>query len=114
MKIINKKNNKIVIENLLIANNPISRIIGLLFKKRLNESEGLLILPCKSIHSYFMQFNFDAVFLDKENKIVHLIKNMPSWKVSPFVLSAHSVLELPAGIIDVNELELNDILEIIE
>ena len=113
MKIINKNNNKTIVENLEIADNPITRMIGLLSRDKLSNNGGLLIIPCKSIHSFFMRFNFDAVFLDKGNKIVHLMPNMPPWKISPLILSAHSVLELPAGTIELAELKLNDILDII-
>ena len=114
MKIISKKNNIIVVKKLIIADNPISRTIGLLLKKSFEAGEGLLIKPCNSIHSHFMRFSFDAVFLDKENKIVYLIKQMSPWKISPIIRSAYSILEIPSGTAAIHNLEINDVLEILE
>ena len=76
-----------------------TRLVGLLRDKHLPPGEGLWIVPCNSIHSFAMKFVFDAVFLDKELRVVHLQPEMPPWRVSAIVLSAHSVLELPSGTI---------------
>jgi uncharacterized membrane protein (UPF0127 family) len=46
-----------------------------------------------------MKFVFDAVFLDKNLRVVHLMSDMPPWKTSKMVFAAKSVLELPAGAI---------------
>ena len=113
MQIINSSNQKIVADKAKIANNLITRIIGLLYRSNLNKGEGLLITPCNGIHSFGMRFNFDAVFLDKNNKVQHLIKNMSPWRTSPIIKSAHSTLELPSGIIDEAEIKTGDILQFI-
>lgn len=114
MKIINKTNQKIIADKVKIANNPISRTIGLLNKSVLNEGEGLLITPCNSIHSFGMRFKFDAIFIDKKNKVKHIIKAMPAWRVSPLIIFAHSVIELPAGTADLAEVKIGDILELLK
>jgi uncharacterized membrane protein (UPF0127 family) len=46
-----------------------------------------------------MRFVFDAIFLDKNLKVVHLVREMKPWRISKMVFSAQSVLELPAGLI---------------
>jgi uncharacterized membrane protein (UPF0127 family) len=63
MKIVNSSNKKIAADKIKVANNIISRFIGLLNRSNLEEGEGLLLTPCNSIHSFFMRFNFDVVFL---------------------------------------------------
>jgi uncharacterized membrane protein (UPF0127 family) len=75
------------------------RLVGLLRDRELAEGDGLWIVPCNSIHSFFMKFVFDAVFLDKELRVVHLLPEMPRGKTSKIILTAKSVLELPAGAI---------------
>jgi hypothetical protein len=55
-----------------------------------------------------MKFKFDAIFLDKNLKVVHLVREMKPWRVSKIALSAHSVLELPAGLISQTATELGD------
>lgn len=105
MKITRKSDNALIADNVKVANNVITRFIGLLNRSGLEKGEGLLITPCNSIHSFGMRFNFDAVFINKNNQIKHLMTNIKPWSVSPIIFSVKSVLELPGGTI--KELKLN-------
>ena len=91
-----------------VAENPWTRLVGLLRDKMLAQGDGLWIVPCNSIHSIGMQFIFDAVFLDKNLRVVHLVREMKPWRISKMVLSAHSVLELPPGLISLTQTEMGD------
>ncbi|MCX6024257.1 MAG: DUF192 domain-containing protein [Chloroflexi bacterium] len=71
---------------------------GLLGRSALAPGSGLLILPCNSIHSFFMRFTFDALFLDRNYHVLHVLHSMPPWRLSRIVWRAHAVLELPAGV----------------
>jgi len=62
---------------------------------------ALLILKCSSIHTFFMRFYIDVVFLDKTYKVLRVVKNLKSWHVVMPVSSASSVLELKAGLVDI-------------
>jgi uncharacterized membrane protein (UPF0127 family) len=73
------------------------RFIGLMGKKDLPFGQGLHLLPCNSIHTFFMRIPIDALFLDPELKIVRLFNALPPWRVTGLYWSARSVLELPAG-----------------
>jgi hypothetical protein len=114
MKLINKKNRKILAEKLEIANTPFRRMKGLLGRKTISRDEGLHIIPCNSIHSFFMKFKFDALFLNKKNEVVFLIEDMPAWQVSRICFSAYSVVELPSGVIKETETNVGDALEFIK
>ena len=111
MILINKKNGKVLANNLEIANNSFKRLTGLLGRNGLNKGEGLHIIPCSSIHSFFMKFRFDAVFINKKNEVVYLIKDMPAWRVSKICFSGYSVVELPSGIINETETNIGGVLE---
>lgn len=74
-----------------------ARMKGLLGKKSLDTGKGLLIRPCKGIHTFFMNFSIDAVFLDKENCIVEIFRDLPPNRLTPVYRKAVAVLELPAG-----------------
>ncbi len=87
---------------------------GLLGRGSLPPGEGLFIAPCNSIHSFFMQFRFDAVFVDREWRVVHLIKGMPAFRVSRIVRRAHGVVELPEGMIEATGTGLGDDLSFTE
>src|SRR3954462_7326827 len=85
-----------------------SRGRGLLGTSTLPQGEGLLISPCNSIHSFFMQYPFDAIFINKQGTIVHLIRAMKPSRLSRIVFSAHSVLELTAGTIEATGTQIGD------
>jgi len=94
-----------------VADNAWTRLVGLLRDDHLDPGDGLWIVPCNSIHSFAMKFLFDAVFLDKKLRVVHLISSMKPWRASRMVFSAHSVLELPPGVILSSGTQLGDQLE---
>ena len=91
-----------------VADTFYTRLIGLLNDKQLEYGDGMWIKPCNSIHSIGMRFVFDAVFLDKNLRVVHLVREMKPWRISKMVFSAHSVLELPAGHIFQTGTEVGD------
>ena len=93
----NLRNNCWLAEDVQIASSFFAKGKGLLGKKSIPDGYGLLIRPCNSIHSFFMAFPFDALFLDKDNTVIHIIRAMPANRISPIMRSAHSVLELRAG-----------------
>ena len=98
-------------ESARIADTMWTRMVGLLRDKELAEGDGLWIVPCNSIHSFAMKFDFDAIFLSRELEVVRLYPAMKPWRVSAVVLGAHSVLELPAGTIARTGTEMGDRLE---
>lgn len=114
MKAIIKNQNKIIVDRVKIADNPISRTIGLLNKKNLGKGEGLLLKPCNGVHSFFMRFNFDAIYLNKDNSIIFLEENIKPNRILPILKNAKTVLELPANTISEFNIQVFDELEFIE
>ena len=91
-----------------IAETPWTKLIGLLRDRTLEYGDGMWLKPCNSIHSFGMRFAFDAIFLDKNLRVVHLVHEMKPRRISRIVFSAHSILELPAGMIFQSATELGD------
>lgn len=79
------------------ADDFFSRGVGLLGRSGLESGRALWLVPGKSIHTWFMRFAIDVLFLDKSLAVVKVIEEMGPWRVSPWVGDAHSVLELKAG-----------------
>ena len=79
-----------------IADTSAKRRTGLLKHDRLQPGEGLWITPCESVHTFFMKFPIDLVYLDRQKKVRKVRNAVPPWRLSA-CLSAHSILELPAG-----------------
>ena len=84
---------------------------GLLGRDAMAPDEGLWIVPCPMIHTFFMRFAIDVLFLDKELQVRHVVENIKPWRMSRWVFSANSVLELPAGTLD-GSVSTGDLLEI--
>ena len=97
-----------LVEGGRVADSILGRLVGLLRDRMLAEGDGLWIVPCNSIHSFAMKFIFDAVFLSRDLRVVHLMPEMKPWRMSPIKFGAHSVLEVPAGLIARSNTQLGD------
>lgn len=94
-----------------LANTFFTRARGLLFSPPLKENEGLWIKPCNSVHTFFMSYPIDVVFLDSQNRIMCINKSMPPWRTSRIVKGAKSVLEINSGAAEKLRLEIGDSLD---
>ena len=82
-----------------MADTSAKRRTGLLKHTSLEPGQGLWIVPCEGVHTWFMKFAIDVVFLNKKRQVVKLRKSMGKWRMA-MSLRAHSVLELPAGTLE--------------
>ena len=112
MKIINITKSTILADNAKIAESLFSRMKGLLGRKSLLNNEALIIKNCNSIHTFFMQFPIDVLFVNKDNKIVAIKKAIPAFRFTPIYFSASFVIEFPAGTIEKTQTQSGDTLEI--
>ncbi len=87
------------------------RRTGLLKHTHLDPGDGLWIVPCESVHSFFMKFTIDVLYLDRQYRVKKIRPEMVPWRASA-CLTAHSVLELPAGTIARTGTQAGDQLEI--
>ena len=74
-----------------------SRLKGLLGRGCLPEGEGLHLVPCSSIHMFFMRFPIDVAFLDARGRVVRAVHGIKPWRATRIYFEAHSALELAAG-----------------
>ena len=79
-----------------IAETPRSRLKGLLGRSRLERGEALLIRPTWSVHTFFMRFPIDVVFVDRRLRVVAVAPHLRPWRAAAR-RRAHAVLELAAG-----------------
>jgi len=90
-----------------VADTSAKRRTGLLKHVRLNPGEGLWIVPCESVHTFFMKFPIDLVYVDKRRKVRKVRSRVPAWRLSA-CLSAHSIVELPAGTVEQTGTQVGD------
>jgi uncharacterized membrane protein (UPF0127 family) len=97
MQALNLSKGTVLAERLREARTPWSRLVGLLNRNHLPEGEGLLIVPCSSVHTFFMRFPIDVAFLDREGKVVKVFISAPPFRVLLGGPPARMALELPPG-----------------
>lgn len=93
------------------AHTGATRQKGLLGREGLRPGEGLWIAPCESVHTFFMRFPIDLVYLDRKLTVKKVRHNVGAWRMSA-CFTAHSVLELPAGTAKATHTERGDTVEI--
>ena len=89
-----RREHEVLLTHVVSAHHFFSRLRGLLGRRQLAREEGLWIRPCHSVHTLGMRFAIAVVFLDREQRILHLIPELPPGRLSPIVAGARSVLEL--------------------
>jgi uncharacterized membrane protein (UPF0127 family) len=94
------------------ADSFLTRLLGLLRRKRLAPEEALWLVPGKAVHTVGMKFAIDVIFIDRDKKVVALVPAMAPNRTTRFYLAAHSVLELPKGTIFKSRTETGDQLDI--
>jgi len=95
------------------AESSAQRRTGLLKHDKLDEGAGLWIIPCEAVHTFFMKFAIDLIYLDRKHKVRGIVRALPPWRFS-ICLPAHSVLELPPGTIDRTKTQKGDELELLQ
>jgi len=85
-----------VCERCARAESPLHRMRGLLGRRSLEPGEGILLRPAGSIHTAFMRFAIDAVFVDADGRVVRVVDSLPPWRAAG-AKGAKAVVELPAG-----------------
>ena len=103
----NQTRNTLLGETVEVANTSETRRVGLLKHTRLEPGSGLWIVPCESVHTFFMKFPIDLVYLDKKRKVKKVRHAVPAWRLSA-CLTAHSILELPAGTVEKSGTQAGD------
>ena len=82
-----------------LADTRASRRRGLLGRDGMNEGEALMLSPCTAIHTFFMRFAIDVIFVDRDSRVVRTVSRMRPWRIA-IAWRARSVIELPAGWLD--------------
>lgn len=113
MKIINISRGTLLADNAKIANTFLKRLIGLLNRKSLDKGEALILKPSNSIHSFFMRFTIDAIFLDRTGKVITVKPSFKSFRISPIYFKADLVIELPENTLFLTQTQPGDIIKII-
>jgi uncharacterized protein len=110
LKIRNLTRQTVLAHSVEVADHGAARRKGLLGRDGLPAGEGMWIVPCESVHTFWMKFPIDLVYLDRNKKVKKVRSSVGPWRLSA-CLSAHSVLEFAAGTIGATQTQPGDVLE---
>jgi uncharacterized membrane protein (UPF0127 family) len=110
LRILNRTRLSTLATNAEVAKTSTARQRGLLGRTGLPQGGGLWIIPCESVHTFFMKFSIDLVYIDRKNVVRKVCRNVRPWRLSA-CLTAHSIIELPVGAIDRSHTAPGDKLE---
>ena len=96
-KIINLIRGEVILEEAELADTFFKRMQGLLGRKYLPPGNGMILYPCRLIHTLGMAFPLDVGLIDSEGRLCRIYENVPPWKTGMGVAQAQSVIEAPAG-----------------
>ena len=114
MRIVNQSKSIVLADHVKIADTFLSRMTGLLKHHSLPEKTGLLITRCNSIHMFFMRFSIDAIFVDRDHRVVGLVEGIQPFQLSPIFFRASYVVEFPVGTIDQTQTKVGDQLQLVQ
>lgn len=100
MKIVVKETGLEVASRAREAKSLTERMLGLMFSKSIPNGDALWIKPCNSIHTFFMNYPIDVLFIDKNLRVVKTYENLRPWRITPIHFKSSSVLELSGGILE--------------
>lgn len=106
-------NAELLIENLELAESFWQRGRGLLGRSGLQANQALWIKPCNNIHTFFMKFKIDCIFVDKKMKIKKIASEVPAFRIIGPCWKAHSVIETSSGFALSKKLNIGDQLYVV-
>jgi len=97
----------VLCERCVAANTPLARMRGLLGRKELPRGEGMLLRPAASVHTAFMRFPIDVVFVDRNGRVLDIARSVRPWRAVA-CKGAKAVVELAAGECSRRDIEVGD------
>jgi len=87
----------LIAEEVFVAESFSKRLMGLMFRGKMSPLTALVIRPCNSIHTFFMRFPIDVLFVSKDSEVVAILHGIKPWRLSKIYLNSRFVVELPEG-----------------
>jgi uncharacterized membrane protein (UPF0127 family) len=97
VRIVNRSRGTVVASRVSVADSWASRVRGYLARPEPEEGEGILLVPCNSIHTFGMGFPIDALFVSSDGRVLEVAHELRPWRRPLRVRGARYVLEVPAG-----------------
>lgn len=110
MIILNRSKQTTLAHRATAARTFCERLRGLMFRPGLAQGEALVLVGDNTIHTFFMRFPIDVLYLDRKGRVLRLEEAMPPWRVGPVVGGCRYIVELPTGAIRVTQTTVGDVI----
>ncbi|MCF7888001.1 MAG: DUF192 domain-containing protein [Candidatus Omnitrophica bacterium] len=111
-KIVNETKDVGIVSSAEVASGFFQRLFGLIFRNNIKDDQALIFYQAPSIHTFFMRFPIDIIFLDREMKVKRIVNSLSPWRVV-FCKDAYVTIELPVGKAKQNNISLGDKIELV-
>lgn len=111
IKLLKAENKEIILDEIEIADTIWKRFSGLMFKKKIPSNKGMLLRPSNSVHTFFMKFPIDVIFVDKNDQVIRVVPNMQPYRISPIVFKSTYIIESRPNILS-KKLKVGDKIEL--
>ncbi|MBD3264370.1 MAG: DUF192 domain-containing protein [Candidatus Omnitrophica bacterium] len=112
-EIVNKDGKAYVAKNAYLAGGVYSRFLGLMFKKQMEKDSALVFYKAPSIHTFFMRFPIDIIFLDRQLRVIKITPYLKPWRIVN-CFGSFATVELPGGRVREIGLKEGDLLEFVD
>lgn len=112
MTLTNLTQNKLIADQVCLAQSFMQKTIGLIGTKSMSANSGLWIKSCNWIHTFFMSMPIDVVYVDKNLTVKKIDHNLMPWRLPMPVLGAKSVFEFSAGTAKLHSIKVGDQLHV--
>lgn len=107
MLLVNARSDDTIASDVTLALTRTERRHGLLGQDSLDVSAAVVLSPCWSIHTMFMRFPIDVVFVDRDGRAVRIVRELAPWRIA-VAPRAHAAIELPAGSLRARDVRVGD------
>ncbi|MCA1030984.1 DUF192 domain-containing protein [Bacillus timonensis] len=97
VRIVNQENGMVLAKHVIFAYSFHKRLLGLMFTKTFPPGSAIHIKPCRSIHTFFMNYSIDVLYLSEEMEVLAVDEDLKPGKIGQAYVNVKSVIELPVG-----------------
>ncbi len=104
----NRTRGTVIAQDAVVASSWFARLRGLIGRRSLEPGMGMVIRPCSSIHTFFMAFPIEVLFVGEGHRVLRATEPIGPWRIGPIVSRARYVVELPVGAVSASQTEPGD------
>ncbi len=110
IRVVNRTSEVVLAEQAELADNYWTRFLGLMGRRELPASTGLVLKPGGGIHMWFMRIPLDVIHVDKQDRVTHVLRGIKPWRFGPLFVGGKLAIELPVGA--ASETQVGDLIDV--